>query len=304
MSENLCIYHKNCLDGFTAAWVVNKALNGDCEFITAKYGDAPPDVKDKNVYIVDFSYPRSILIEMAVPAKKIIILDHHKSAEEDLCSSPFPVSIQDKLQIIFDMTRSGAMLTWNYFFSNQAAPSGLECVQDRDLWQFNFGATKAFTAYLFSEPINFEVWDQLMNNANFTGIVESGQALLRKHDKDVLTFLELTETLLYIECPYFKNIPCCNVLPNLASDVGHHLLQRHTDAPFSATFYYKKGEWNFSLRSEDSREDVSKIAKQFGGGGHRNAAGFKIHTTPDSLFYFAIDAHGAVHLNLSSSIHH
>jgi nanoRNase/pAp phosphatase (c-di-AMP/oligoRNAs hydrolase) len=32
----------------------------------------------------------------------------------------------------------------------------------------------------------------------------------------------------------------------------------------------------YSLRSEDSREDVSEVAKQFGGGGHRNAAGYQI----------------------------
>lgn len=301
MLDNLCIWHARCADGFTSAWVVNKALNGKCEFHAGNYGKAPPDVTGKNVYIVDFSYPRDILIEMATKAKKIVVLDHHDTAEKDLCSAPYPADIQDKLQIIFDMKRSGAMLAWDYFFTftDSIPPLGLQCVQDRDLWKFNIPETKAFTAYLFSEPMTFEVWDKFMNNALFETFVEIGKTLLRQHDKDVETFVELTETTLRIEDACFGDIPCCNVLPNLASDAGHYLLQKHKDAPFSATFYLAKGYWQFSLRSADDRQAVSIIAKEFGGGGHRNAAGFRISTLPGNKFYCTMDQYGVIQLNLT-----
>jgi uncharacterized protein len=36
------------------------------------------------------------------------------------------------------------------------------------------------------------------------------------------------------------------------------------------------GSRTWSLRSEDSRQDVSEVASTFGGGGHRNAAGFRV----------------------------
>ena len=39
------------------------------------------------------------------------------------------------------------------------------------------------------------------------------------------------------------------------------------------------GRWQFSLRSE-GEFDVSAVAQQYGGGGHRNAAGFNAATLP------------------------
>ena len=75
---SICIYHGNCADGFGAAWVVRKAL-GDIEFVGAKYQEAPPDVTGKDVVMVDFSYKRPVLLEMAEKANSILILDHHNT---------------------------------------------------------------------------------------------------------------------------------------------------------------------------------------------------------------------------------
>lgn len=84
MSMSMCIYHGNCADGFGAAWVVRKAL-GEIEFYGAKHQEPPPDVTGKDVVIVDFSYKRPVLLEMAEEANSILIIDHHKSAvDEDL----------------------------------------------------------------------------------------------------------------------------------------------------------------------------------------------------------------------------
>jgi len=41
------------------------------------------------------------------------------------------------------------------------------------------------------------------------------------------------------------------------------------------------GTVSVSLRSKESCHDVAAIARQFGGGGHRNAAGFKVKEAPD-----------------------
>lgn len=40
------------------------------------------------------------------------------------------------------------------------------------------------------------------------------------------------------------------------------------------------GKFQFSLRSRGDI-DVSEIAKKFGGGGHKNAAGFQLKTLPE-----------------------
>src|SRR3974390_1975841 len=69
---SVCIYHGNCADGFGAAWVVRKAL-GNIEFFPGKYQEPPPDVRGKDVVMVDFSYKRPVLLEMAEKANSILL---------------------------------------------------------------------------------------------------------------------------------------------------------------------------------------------------------------------------------------
>ncbi len=53
-----------------------------------------------------------------------------------------------------------------------------------------------------------------------------------------------------------------------------HQLRLYPDAPFAGVYYDKPdGSQTWSLRSI-GEFDVAAVAKTFGGGGHRNAAGF------------------------------
>src|SRR5512135_1435251 len=131
----LCIYHANCADGLGAAWAVHKALP-DVEFVAAKYGDSPYSSKywhiggivGRDILIVDFSYPLEVLKAMAKEARSVLVIDHHKTALEDLndlappeygwkewqkeaCPQFIP---ETNLAAIFDLSRSGAGLTWDY----------------------------------------------------------------------------------------------------------------------------------------------------------------------------------------------
>lgn len=88
-SPDICIYHANCADGFGAAWAVWDTWP-DITFAPAGYGDVPPDITAKDVLIVDFSYPAQTLLDMAVKANSIVVLDHHRSAEKELAGfAPF-----------------------------------------------------------------------------------------------------------------------------------------------------------------------------------------------------------------------
>src|SRR5688572_16804381 len=145
----LCIYHGNCADGFTSAWVVRKNLP-EAEFHAGVYQDAPPDVTDRDVYLVDFSYKRDVLLEMAERARWITILDHHKTAEADLRDLP------DNVASVFDMERSGARITWDHFYYIKP-PQTLLHVEDRDLWRFALPRTREIQANIFSYPYDFDV---------------------------------------------------------------------------------------------------------------------------------------------------
>ena len=80
------IYHANCVDGFASAWAAREFLGeAGIEYISCVY-EKLPDIKDigQIIYIVDFSFSRTILKDLCEIHKKVIVLDHHKTAEEAL----------------------------------------------------------------------------------------------------------------------------------------------------------------------------------------------------------------------------
>lgn len=259
---SLCIYHGNCADGFGAAWVVRKAL-GDIDFHAGKYQAPPPDVTDKDVVIVDFSYKRPVLLEMAAKANSILILDHHKTALEDL------VDLPPNVTLLFDMESSGAMMTWNYFFPQETSPPLLRHIEDRDLWRFALPNTRQIQANLFSYPYDFQVWDKLMAT-DVAALVAEGEAIERKHFKDLKELIQVTTRNMVIGG---YEVPVANLPYTMSSDAGHELAK---GKPFAACYWDTPAGRVFSLRSSDEGVDVSEVARQYGGGGHRNAAGFKV----------------------------
>jgi oligoribonuclease NrnB/cAMP/cGMP phosphodiesterase (DHH superfamily) len=265
--KKLCIYHGNCADGFTAAWALWKKYP-DTDFHAGIYYADPPDCSGRDVVLLDFSFKRPILLEMAKKAKSILILDHHKTALEDL------VDLPDNVTTIFDMSKSGAMLAWEYFHSNEEPPTLVKYVQDRDLWRFKLENTRPFQANLFSYEYTFENWDNvntLCNNPDtLSSFIKEGEAIERKHFKDIRELISVAKTrsviagfnIPILNCPYFQS-----------SDAGHIMAEGE---PFSACYYIKEDTIVYSLRSSEQGIDVSKVAALFGGGGHKAAAGFSI----------------------------
>lgn len=285
--KKLCIYHGNCADGFGAAWAVRHALGDDVEFYAGHYGHEAPDVTGRDVIIVDFSYALDVLYELSFKAKSIIILDHHKSAQQDLIGlevvkeklgydgffnelGPFCVS-QNKPLVgaLFDMERSGAMLAWD-FFHDEPAPALIKHIQDRDLWRFELPGTKEIQAAVFSYPYEFAIWDELILERSTDSLYEEGVALMRKHMKDVN---ELIRSAAHRTVIAGYDVPVLNAPYFFSSEAGNIMSK---DEPFAACYYETSKGRTYSLRSQVSGVDVSVIAGLFGGGGHKNAAGFRI----------------------------
>lgn len=293
----MCIFHSNCADGFGAAWVVRKALGADVEFVPGVYGQEPPDVTGKDVILVDFSYKRDRLVEMGRIANQVLVLDHHKTAKDDMaCFDPFDAGVRcdhadsmgdhkklgwetalhmakDRgapgVAVCFDMHRSGAMLAWDHFFPGQEPPPLLRHIEDRDLWLFKLDGTREIQANLFSYPYDFDVWDQLMA-ADVQTLRSDGAAIERKHHKDIAELVAVTKRRLVIAG---YDVPAASLPYTLTSDAGHLMAQGE---PFAACYWDTPDGRSFSLRSTDEGLDVSEIAKHYGGGGHRNASGFRV----------------------------
>lgn len=285
MSHRLCIYHDPCYDGFTAAWVIKRFLPhwSNADFLGAKYGDAPPTVEDKDVIIVDFSYKRAVLEDMHSKARSLIVLDHHKTAEEDLRGLPY---------CTFDMTRSGAGLAWDELIASRYTgdrvneimrkrPLLVDWIEDRDLWRFSLEGSEAAMAYIATEPYTWEAWDALDRKA--ASLPALGYPIIRYIENYGEKACEQAHwvTLNGVELPVI-NIAYMNVSEHVSK-----LLERTMPASGMAGAYFRRGDgkWQFSLRSVPG-VDCSSIAKHYGGGGHAQAAGFTCERLPwerDSL---------------------
>jgi len=282
----LCIYHGNCADGFGAAWAVREALGDGVEFYPGVHQDNPPDVTNRDVLLVDFSYKRDVLYEMEKVAYSILILDHHKSAAEDLSNYPPPLegyydpnamwqwarecNAPSATHALFDMNRSGAGITWDYFHPDKKRPKLIDHIEDRDLWRFKLPHTREIQAAVFSYPYDFEVWTGLMYATEISELVLEGAAIERKHHKDIA---ELTQVVTRMMCIGGHEVPMANLPYTLTSDAGHLLAEGY---PFAGCYWDTPEGRVFSLRSRDDGIDVAAIAARYGGGGHAQASGFRV----------------------------
>lgn len=286
----LCGFHAHCDDGFAAAWAVRHGLGDDrVEFFGGVYGKAPPDVTGRDVVLVDFSYKRPVLDEMIAKATTLLVLDHHKTAAEDLSGlPPAGIDFQEWMNkgpratvgVLFDMNRSGAGIAWDFFHGrtpHATRPEFIDYVEDRDLWKKELPEGDQFTIALRSYPQDFQTWDALIARG-VPALIQEGRPLWRYYRARIdemkrsayLARIRYPEKLGYFHCgianaPYFA-----------ASELAGELAEME-GAQFGACYFeVRPGEWQYSLRSR-SDFDVSEVAKLFGGGGHKGAAGFTVN---------------------------
>ena len=270
-SPTLCLYHGNCADGFSAAWAVWKRHGDVVRYVPCHHGKPPPDVRGEHVLMVDFSYKHDVLLDMSREAASVTILDHHKSALYDLT----PLLNARIIDGLFDMDKSGAVLAWEHCHPDKPIPDLLLHVQDRDLWLFKLLNTRVIMSAVSSHVFDFATWDDLARRCASprlrADLIEEGEAIERNHMKDIAELLPDTTRPMIIGGVEVK---VANLPPTMSSDAAGTLAQ---DGPFGATYFDGKDGRHFSLRSHgEGGMDVSEIAIRYGGGGHRNAAGFRM----------------------------
>lgn len=277
-TPDICIYHGHCPDGFTSAWAVWKRYGDAVEYRHGSYGSPPPTVDGKHVLMVDFSFKADMMRDLASRAASITVLDHHKTAEAAL----LPLFADGTISGLFDMERSGAGITWDVLHPGEKRPAIVNIIEDRDLWRWQFGdITRYSCMFIDLHEMTFAEWDRAAQalEHEYADVIKIGGSLYQKHMKNCDHLIAATMQYLLIDGHV---VPCANVPHIYCSEVGN-ILAKRDDAPFGASFFVNKdGYLAFSLRSLDTKIDVSEIAAKFGGGGHRNAAGFRLDY--DKLF--------------------
>lgn len=285
-----CFYHID-FDGKCAAfWVKQLAKHVDCynkEFIPINYGMEFPFDKIKEgeqIYIVDYSIMPDEMRRLLKITENITWIDHHKSAIERYTDFEIPIR-----GIRYDGI-AGCMLTYCWLrhmthegfgepkkfniLMTEDAPMFTKYIADYDVWTFEFGDnTKYFHMglQLYDTNPNDEIWsgfagifvDKITND-----IIEKGKVIIKYRDNFAKEYCHSKgfETEFEGYKVYAMNIGLAGSDWFQSIDDGSYDIL----IPFSYNGKYKT--WSYTLFSKTI--DVSLIAKKYGGGGHKGAAGF------------------------------
>lgn len=283
--EKVLIIHDIDPDGLLSAVILGKfydeiadleELHIPIEYVRAiRYEDPPYELMDENsvVFIVDFNYDKEQVKKIAGMSKRVVTLDHHKTALEELAGLDLP-NVQTKIEI----DKAACRVVWEYCFPYMDSPWQVDYVEDMDLWKWQQPHSKEINSYLSTIDTTVPEWEALLQSP-LGDVKEKGFAVWQ-YKRKTMNILEKFKMLMKIGDYWVPAINCSD--PSIVSYLGNRLAH---NVPFGATFYLQgNGKWKFSLRSVMGEGlpgvDVSEVAKQFGGGGHKEAAGFKI----DSLF--------------------
>ncbi len=264
------LYHDDA-DGYASAMAAYMVYEDRATYISVQYGQTFPInnlTKTDNVFILDFSYKKEILEEVHSKVALLVVLDHHETAMQDLDHLDYA---------IFDMSKSGARLSWEYFHPDIETPMLIKLVEDRDLWRFNLGDTKAFDAGMRASGkySKIEYWKEvLLDTQEFIDVIEVGHILVKDLDARVMSTVKNPSKYKLVDIDGHK-VAIYNAVSDI-SELGN-AFNKNLDIAYSISYFFtNKGELVLSYRSTDGGPHVGELCKAMGGGGHRNAAGVKL----------------------------
>lgn len=269
-------FHHNDPDGKCAGyWVYTKYPDG--EYIEITYGRPFPIEtieEDEVVFIVDYSIEPEEMIELLKITPNVFWIDHHKTAIDKY--KDFEIEIAG----IREIGKAGCLLTFEYLYPGKEAPYFTKLINDYDLWKFEFGeATSkfitAFSAYDFSPT--HPHWNSFVSVTSHDGgnlyewyLIDEGEIMLKYRNGWTKDYMKLGfEAELHGYRCYAVNIGKCNSQYFDSLEEQYDIL---------IPFYFNGEYWTVSLYSKTI--DVSEIAKVYGGGGHKAAAGFQCKELP------------------------
>jgi uncharacterized protein len=300
------LYHQvkpgvDCPDGIAAAYAAYRKMpfKHETDLIGCVYGQEPPSVENyRNIIIVDFSFDRAT-IERWSETRSVVLLDHHKTALEMLGDVS---TLSGQIYSRIDLNECGATLSWEYFNSLGRPPAIFEYVRDRDLWNFELRLSEeiheavAHLRYKLKElatSVNldetllvFSLFDQLIEcdrQQLVDRLAPLGAKLLApKREKIAAAAARYQMGLLPDPDTHPVAIPIVNCAADgsedrLVSDICAKLYRDMPEHLFVACIT-SDGKWSLRSDKHGSDYDVAAIAQHYGGGGHKNAAGFSVRS--------------------------
>lgn len=273
------------LDGVGCAILAKLAFGNN---VSITYCNNPNALEDElltndlssydNVFITDLSFTRPCMLYENLSLSKFMLIDHHKTAEwlNDYDFATVRVKYKNKLTC-------GTELFYNYLVKHDlisTKPYFVEQIRLYDTWDW-YKSNNNTPKYL----------NDLLYIRGISEFVDMYVDRLKRHDVSALTIFngddlkmlayeqKQIDNYLNKKCAsateiIFANHKCMlSFADRYQSALGNKLCNIKDYINMSVMINIDEGI--VSLRSIGDI-DVGEIAKQYGGGGHKNAAGFKL----------------------------
>ncbi len=275
----LCIYHRADLDGRCAGAILKKRFR-DASFLPMDYGeefDTGIIARGERVIMTDFSLqPYSQMVELAARSQ-FTWIDHHASAIAEATD----LSIYH--ETILDESKAACVLTWAYCFPDEPLPEAVRLLGLYDIWDhrdprvlpFQYGVRALHTGDIESQD-----WGCLWQaeDAFIAQTIRAGACILDYEEKEHAYYCR--------EHCFDTKLGAYRALAINRGAANSALFQARWDPDqydIMIAFAYKKRFWSVTLYTTHETIHLGEIAKAYGGGGHRKAAGFECRHLPFSL---------------------
>lgn len=300
----IVIYHDNCIDGFTSAWIASRYVAPSAKFLPMSYGaggthELPEGIDDADVLVLDFSFSADNFRQLYNRAKSLVVLDHHKGVAQKVREAMLVPPTDDEdpentfysdghAYIVVDTKLSGSALTLRFFDEHphhsaiasttqlfgatkanffDRRQRQLDLINAYDLGHWDDPAVVPYNTWLNSITRGFDSWSWATAQ-DISGAVHEGHAIIRYQERLAREILAKGQ----VKGGMFQ-VVCMSALVNIVSDVFH----RDRPPLILQTFAPRlNGSVKVSLRGRDDLPDCSAIAKFYGGGGNANAAGWVV----------------------------
>lgn len=270
-----CYYH-NDADGRCAGAIVFLSLENQkddgygIDFIEVDYKDKI-DVSaikpNERIIIVDFSFTLEVMDMVLGVTKDVTWIDHHKTAEH------YKYGCEIKgIRDFSNKGDAGCELAWRYFRGTEKMPDAVKLIGDRDSWNWQYGTRTAE----FNEGLKLyphcptdRIWEELLNSntgeSHVDFICNKGETCLSYRDSFCNDYLKSFgfETK-------FEGYKC--LVLGLYHFGSEAFGKKFKEYDICISFGFDGEKYSVGLYSE--KVDVGEIAKKYGGGGHKGAAGF------------------------------
>lgn len=300
----MIVFHSVDLDGYLSAALVRKYVAGIWSSYDLMYADYNRydealerirKYKPKTLYVVDFSFPNDVFDEIIDTCETVYWFDHHQrkidTASEKMKALPGTrMSGVSAAQLVFDKLAYGGITDAQRRFVKLASDYDTYSFDQSNLRNEDAPALNAFAMFDMDKPIKMvdrvaKLYDMLNADDDLLDTwIRKGKAYL---SEQLSRGKRAAARAMFGEREGSK-YAIVNAADNSPGFILESLIN---DVDFGICWYVlSNGKIKCELRSgEKSTFDVSKLAAEFGGGGHFHASGCQL--TMEQLQGFLHDCH-------------